>query len=45
MQIITFELLTRGKARADVRNMAASRYVPGATSIEIPLRDTDEVRI
>ena len=23
----------------------ATRYVPGATSIEIPLRDTDEVRL
>ena len=22
-----------------------TRYIPGATSVEIPLRDTDEVRI
>ena len=26
------------------RSEMATRYVPGATSIEIPLRDTDEVQ-
>ena len=28
----------------ELRSEMATRYVPGATSIEIPLRDTDEVQ-